>query len=231
MGSEESESIVNKSGKEMMIEEGQSSERSTNNNNNATPATDWRKLFSTAVDQTLNFYPPKRTNGKLIVPSEVIAEGERQWRNAVVVQFIGKIPNFSFFQRMINVLWGKEGDVDLRPVGHNLFVVQLPNLEMRDKVLESGPWHIQNKPIIVRKWEPGMKYLEFNMTKLPIWIQMNNVPLELFTQKGISHIASVLGKPLYMDSFTAKQQRLAYAKVCVEVEATMEISSHIEVEL
>ena len=60
---------------------------------------------------------------------------------------------------------------------------------------------------------------------------MNNVPLELFTQKGISHIASVLGKPLYMDSITAKQQRLAYAKVCVEVEATMDILSTIEVEI
>ena len=60
---------------------------------------------------------------------------------------------------------------------------------------------------------------------------MNNVPLELFTQKGISYIASALRKPLYMDSFIAKQQRLAYAKVCVEVEATMDIPSTIKVEL
>ena len=60
---------------------------------------------------------------------------------------------------------------------------------------------------------------------------MNNVPLELFTQKGISYIASMLGKSLYMDSITAKQQRLAYAKVCVEVKATMDIPSTIKVEL
>ena len=66
------------------------------------------------------------------------------------------------------MLWGKERDVDLRALGHNLFVVQFPNLEMRDKVLELGSWHIQNKPIIVRKL--GMQYLEFNMTKLHLWI-------------------------------------------------------------
>ena len=76
-----------------------------------------------------------------------------------------------------------------------------------------------------------MQNLEFNMSKFPLWIQMNNVPLELFMQKGISHIASVLGKPLYMDRIIAKQQRLAYAKVFVEVEATMDILSNIEIEL
>ena len=73
------------------------------NYNNVALATDWRRLFLVAIDQTLNYYPPKRIEGKLIIPSEVI-ERELQWRNAVVVQFIGKIPNFSFFQRMINVL-------------------------------------------------------------------------------------------------------------------------------
>ena len=129
------------------------------------------------------------------------------------------------------MIWGKEGEVDIKPVGHNLFIVQFPNLDLRNKVLESGPWHIQNKPLIVRKWEPGMQSLEFNMSKLPLWIQLSNIPLELFSQKGISYIASELGNPLYMDSITAKQQRLAYARVCVEVEASMDIPKRIEVEL
>ena len=60
---------------------------------------------------------------------------------------------------------------------------------------------------------------------------MSNVPLELFSQKGISYIATALGNPLYMDSIIAKQQRLADAKVCVEVEAAMDILSSIEIEL
>ena len=52
---------------------------------------------------------------------------------------------------------------------------------------------------------------------------MSNVPLKLFSQKGISYIATALGNPLYMDSIIAKQQRLADVKVCVEVEASMDI--------
>ena len=86
-------------------------------------------------------------------PNDIFEEGIKYWKNAVIAQFISRIPNFSFFQKMVNVLWGADGEVDLRLAGPNLFIIQFPNSSTRDKVLESGPWHIQNKPIIVRKWE------------------------------------------------------------------------------
>ena len=69
------------------------------------------------------------------------------------------------------------------------------------------------------------------MAKLPVWIHLGNIPLELFTQKGISYIASAIGNPFYMDRITASQQRLAFAKVCVELEASMEAIRSIEVEV
>ena len=112
---------------------------------------DWRKLFNASSDQTMSFFPPEVANGRIVVspPAEIFEEGELCWRNAVVAQFIGRMPNFSYFQKMVNVLWGAEGEVDVRPAGYNLFIIQFPNSETRDKVLENGSWHIQNKPLIV----------------------------------------------------------------------------------
>ena len=196
-------------------------------------STDWRKFFNASADQTLKFFPPQPLNGKsIVVPlSEVFEEGEQKWKYAVVAQFVGRIPNFSVFQKKVNLLWGEDGEIDIKPAGHNLFILHFPNSRVRDRVIESGPWHIQNKPLIVRRWEPGMRSLEFDMTKLPLWIHLGNIPLELFTQTGISYIASALGNPLYMDRFTANQQRLAFAKVCIEVEASRDIPRSIEVQL
>ena len=195
---------------------------------------DWRKLFSVLTDQTLSFYPPVGcSEGQLKVnpPLDVLEEGELRWKNAVVAHFVGRIPNFSAFQKMVNMLWGEHGEVDLKPARQNLFVIQFSNEATRDRVLEAGPWHMQNKPLIVRKWEPGLSTLEFNMAKLPLWIQLSNVPLDFFTQREISYIASAIGNPLYMDRITANQQRLSYAKVCVEIEVNKEIPRSIEVEL
>ena len=65
-------------------------------------------------------------------PTEVFEEGELQWKNVVVVQFVGRIPNFSLFQKMVNVLWGQGGELDIRPARFNLFIIQFSNFDVRD---------------------------------------------------------------------------------------------------
>ena len=106
---------------------------------------------------------------------------------------------------MAKALLGVEGDVVVKPVGSNTFIIQLPNALSRDRVLEGGPCNIQNIPLIVRKWEPDMESLDFNMKKLPIRIHLRNVPLELFTKNGLSYLASTVGNPLYMDRITVNK--------------------------
>ena len=121
--------------------------------------------------------------------------------------------------------------MEVRPTGPNLFTIQLPNEKTRDRVLEAGPWHIQNKPLIVRKWEPRLQTLKFNMERLPIWVHLGNIPLELFAQNGLSYIVSAIGTPLSMDKFTACQSRLAFAKICVEINTTFDIPSFIDIQM
>ncbi|XVF49581.1 hypothetical protein PTKIN_Ptkin04bG0024000 [Pterospermum kingtungense] len=79
--------------------------------------------------------------------------------------------------------------------------------------------------------EEGMDSLEFNMARLSVWVHLHNVPIEAFSKKGLSYIASALGKPLYMDRYTAQMERLSYARVCVELDADKDIPYAIEVQL
>ncbi|GMI70308.1 hypothetical protein HRI_000700100 [Hibiscus trionum] len=64
---------------------------------------------------------------------------------------------------------------------------------------------------------------------MPVWFQLFNVPLELYSKAGLSYISSAIGNPLYMDTVTAKLERLEYAKVCVEVSAVSSIPKVIDV--
>ncbi|XVF87528.1 hypothetical protein PTKIN_Ptkin18bG0127400 [Pterospermum kingtungense] len=54
--------------------------------------------------------------------------------------------------------------------------------------------------------------MELNWSKVPFWVHLKGVPLELFTKKGIGYLTSVLGMPLYMDRFIAEKKRLEYAR-------------------
>lgn len=55
--------------------------------------------------------------------------------------------------------------------------------------------------------------------------------MELFTNNGISHIASGVGVPLFMDKATQLITRLSFARVYVEVAQDSSLPSSIQVEI
>ena len=69
---------------------------------------------------------------------------------------------------------------------------------------------------------------------MPVWVKLLNIPLEAWSTKGISAVASGIGKPLIMDQTTAKMcnegiGRLGYARVLVEISAEKEFKDKIEI--
>ncbi|KAK8631504.1 hypothetical protein V6N13_028289 [Hibiscus sabdariffa] len=195
---------------------------------------DWKKLlFGGGNEQTLDFFPPVVCEDSFTIdpPSEVFNEGFGDWRHAFVGQFIGAAPNFVALKKIVDSLWGKDSLAKVSLAGPNLYVFSFVNVSARDWVLENGPWHIQHKPLVLRKWEPNLPKLDFDLACMPVWIQLFNVPLELFSRRGLSYIASGIGKPLYMDSVTASRERLEFAKVCVEVAAGARIPRVIPVKM
>ncbi|KAK8662497.1 hypothetical protein V6N13_092070 [Hibiscus sabdariffa] len=136
-------------------------------------------------------------------------------------QFIGSAPNFSSLQSRVATIWGNASKVKVSLADLGLFVFLFNNACDRDCVLEKGPWHIQNKP--------NMQKLDLDLTRIPVWLQLFNVPLELYTKKGLSYISSVIGTPLRMDSITASKERLGFAEVCVKIEAGAHIPRFVNV--
>lgn len=70
--------------------------------------------------------------------------------------------------------------------------------------------------------------------KISLWIKLYNLPLEAWTLKGISAIASRLGNPIIMDSVTAKmcqegRGKTGFARVLIEVNAQKGFQENIEI--
>ena len=101
-------------------------------------------------------------------------------------------------------------------------------------VLESGPWLVNNKPLIVQKWDPSIIVDRRDPEVLPCWIKLHSVPMEAWTVKGVSALASSLGNPLIMDKVTAKMcsegtGNAGFARVLVEIKADKEFKEKIEI--
>ncbi|KAK8517019.1 hypothetical protein V6N12_032219 [Hibiscus sabdariffa] len=87
---------------------------------------DWKSLFQ---NQSLSFFPPVERDGKIVVkpPSQVLADGAKQWTNALLGNFLGKSPPLSVFQRMADKLWGREGSVEIRFLAPSVYLINFPS--------------------------------------------------------------------------------------------------------
>ncbi|KAK8673859.1 hypothetical protein V6N13_112169 [Hibiscus sabdariffa] len=171
-------------------------------------------------------------DGKGVLPLlDILADGARQWENALLGNFLGKSPPLGVFQKMVDKLWGREGSITICFLAPSVYVLNFPSQKVRDWVLVSGPWHIQQKALMLRKWVPGMISEVLDLSSAPVWIKLWHVPLELFSQKGLGCIASALGKPLYTDRAIVLKQSLEFAKICVNVDASFELPKFVLVEL
>lgn len=129
-------------------------------------------------------------------------------------------------------MWSKFGLKDI--VAQNgLYLFNFREMEGMLKVLESGPWLVNNKPLLVQKWDPSIIVDRSDPVSLPCWIKLYDVPVEAWTVKGISAIASSLGTPIMMDKSTARMcdegtGNIGYARVLVEIKAAQEFKEKIQ---
>ena len=49
---------------------------------------------------------------------------------------------------------------------------------------------------------------------------MHHIPMEYWTEEGLSYLASDVGIPLYANSATETHHKINYARVCAELDAT-----------
>ncbi|XP_022769140.1 uncharacterized protein LOC111312792 [Durio zibethinus] len=194
----------------------------------------WKSLFkSKTYDGSLYFFTSSCSNGKIVVkPSiKVIEEGINSRNNSLIVQFLGKAPNYSQFQKVVNLLWGKKCAMEIKGAEAYLFFLRFSSNEVCSWVIESGPWHINHKPLILRRWKAGMNLDELNLNSIPVCVKLLNVSLELFNKIGLSDIASALGQLLCMDKGKTKQTQIKMAEVYVEIGYNDELPYEVEVDM
>ncbi|GJY19375.1 RNA-directed DNA polymerase, eukaryota, reverse transcriptase zinc-binding domain protein, partial [Tanacetum coccineum] len=85
----------------------------------------------------------------------------------------------------IKRIWGRYGIAEIDKWKNGCYMFKFKDETGMNVVIEKGPW---------MKVEPR---------KMHVWVKINNVPLEAWCVKGISDLASGLGKPILIDTMTA----------------------------
>ncbi|GKB77528.1 hypothetical protein Tco_0944423, partial [Tanacetum coccineum] len=100
--------------------------------------------------------------------------------------------------------WGKFGLVkSMLKSSTGIFSFQFSSMEGLDAIFENGLWFIHNNPLILKKWNPDVNLLKEDVSNVPVWVKLHGVPVTAFSEDGLSAIATKLGTPLMLNSYTS----------------------------
>ncbi|GKA18964.1 zinc knuckle CX2CX4HX4C containing protein [Tanacetum coccineum] len=82
-----------------------------------------------------------------------------------------------------------------------------------------------NVAIVLKKWSPNVSLAKEELTKVPVWVKLHNVPLVSFNHDVLSMIATKLVKPTMSDSYTSfmcleSWGQGSFAHALIELDAT-----------
>nr|GEU40991.1 copia protein [Tanacetum cinerariifolium] len=146
---------------------------------------------------------------------------------------LGKKVAYPVVANYVRNTWGKYRFVhSMFSSSIRLFSFQFSFMDGLDAMLENGQWFIQNNPITLKKWHPDENLLKEDVSIVPIWVKLHGVPVTAFSEDGLSSIATKLGTPLMLDSYTfdmcmQSSGRLSYARVMIELRVDVELKDNI----
>ncbi|KAK1320156.1 hypothetical protein QJS10_CPA03g00788 [Acorus calamus] len=91
-----------------------------------------------------------------------------QWDRAVVGYIIGKLPVFTPFLQFLKKKWNPKGEIHLFLHGNGFFTVKFDLEEDLNSTLEGGPWTMDHRPFIIRKWSPQVHMEQERLSSIPL---------------------------------------------------------------
>ncbi|MFS7917032.1 putative RNA-directed DNA polymerase [Helianthus anomalus] len=186
----------------------------------------------------IEYFPPMITpEGKcrVIVSQEDLVKSAKAYSLHLYGYFLGTSMDFNRVNFCLKRDWKNYDLAEVTKSPAGFFYFKFRSEKGLNDVLEGGPWFVNNIPLCVKKWEPGLCLEKTEPATIPLWVTAHDVPLELWTDTGICKIMSGTGFPLLMDRVTearcANQSgKMGYARMLVDVQANLNLPSEVEVE-
>ncbi|KAF5771864.1 putative transcription factor interactor and regulator CCHC(Zn) family [Helianthus annuus] len=173
-------------------------------------------------------------NADIVIPKEAVQKVQDRFTNVLYGYFLGSRLPFPVVEYYAKNVWNKYGFSKAMMNSNGFFFFKFDSSEGMNKVLEGGPWLIRKVPLFLNVWTPAVTLRKDGIKSVPVWVKFHNVPIAVYTDDGLSLLASKIGIPKRLDNYTADMcidnwGRSSFARAMVEISADKELKDHIVV--
>ncbi|XP_075101803.1 uncharacterized protein LOC142177231 [Nicotiana tabacum] len=98
------------------------------------------------------------------------------------------------------------------------------------KALKYGPYTFNNRPMMLKQWEPDFDISKETNRIVPIWVLLPGLPIQYWATENLGRIASYLGKLVCTNKLTTQGDRISYAKILVDIDISQPLPEYVLIE-
>lgn len=119
------------------------------------------------------------------IPVEVFEDVEPLWKSFVVGFFMGDSRFIGSIHSTVNMIWSSpKSKIDVQFISKRTVFFRIDDEQMRKRVLRRKYWDIANVPLVVCEWNPETAQDPPDLSALPLWVDLMNVPCYLYSLEG-----------------------------------------------
>lgn len=88
---------------------------------------------------------------------------------------------------------------------NSVILVHFEIMEGKKEVLQGGIYNFDNKPFIVKAWDPAMEFTKDELCSVSIWVKLFGLYFKYWSSTGLSELGSLIGWSLMADSNAEKK--------------------------
>ncbi|KAJ6287682.1 hypothetical protein OIU76_030636 [Salix suchowensis] len=138
------------------------------------------------------------------------------WKTCLIRYVSGKFPGYKALNAVIVNSFHCKAVLTLHESGWLIY--KFKNEDDKLVVLQGGPYLVFGRPLMLREMPEFFNFNSAEMSTIPVWVKLPNLPLRCWSENCLSKIASVIGNPNECDMLTSSMTRLSYARVLVEID-------------
>jgi hypothetical protein len=146
-----------------------------------------------------------------------------------VDKVFGKSVGFKYMDFKIRSLWKPSGDMQCIDLGNDYFLIRFKLEEDYWKVVNGGPWFINQQFLTIRRWSPGFRPSEAKISTTAVWARLPELPIELYDMNILRRIGNQLGSLLKIDARTMDNERGRFARLCIQIDLDQPLTPKVRI--
>ncbi|PWA94542.1 hypothetical protein CTI12_AA059290 [Artemisia annua] len=105
--------------------------------------------------------------------------------------YTDRVMNFQKLQRILMAAWRPRRPVTIQELEDGLFLASFDHVVDMRRVLDEGPWSVERDLVILKPLDEDEQTSNVEMSKIPFWIRLLNLP---FSRRSENYVRAIAGK-------------------------------------